>query len=101
MAKITTLPTNLSNSENELEAGIEKLINEAQNGSADVLKNIVLIASGLLDNHEKIGSKSLDRICAGLSQIDKNVSASGDVMRGISLFIETSLKTDGSSNTPK
>lgn len=97
MAKITTSKAILSNSENEWEAGIEKLIYEAQSGSADVLKNIVLLASGLIDNTGKIGEESLERICSGLAQIDKNVSASGDVIRGVNLFVETSLKTDESS----
>ena len=94
MAKITPRDSANEKSVNfSVEAAIEEFVKAAESQSAQVLENIVLVASALIDNKETIDLSSLAQVRQQLAQLDKNVSASMDVMRGMNLFLETLEKS--------
>ncbi len=90
MAKITAKDSIVEKPEAvSVEAAIEEFVKKAESQSAQVLENIVFVASGLIDNPEAINPQALEQIRQQLAQLDKNVSASMDVMRGVNLFLQT------------
>ena len=95
MAKVTVKSAVVESSSAEVEIGLKKLVAIAKENSSEVLKHIVLIASGLIDNNEQVSKEGLEQMALSLSQLEKNVSASMDVMRGVNLFLETLELKDG------
>lgn len=73
----------------DLENGLEELLQFARDESERALQNIILAASGLIDNSGAVSKESLSRVRAELLQTEKNLSASLDVIAGVNLFLQT------------